>query len=107
MKKIFLLLIIILTMAACSATEPVSLAGGIYAAEFDQRGESALKYGLNEMGLVGSDYRLSLYKKQIVNGTNHFFVVRVDGISYELKVNEDLSGNLQLKSHKKIERINF
>ena len=104
MKKIFLLLTVILTMAACSVPEPVSLAGGIYTAEFDRRGESALKYGLNEMGLGSSDYQLSLYKKQIVNGTNHFFIVRVDDISYELKVYEDLSGSLQLKSHKEIER---
>lgn len=104
MKKLFLLLIVILTLSACSASEPQPMAGGIYTAEFDSRGDAALVFALDEMGLQGSAYQVSLYKKQIVNGINHFFVARVDGVSYEITVYESLNGVFQLTSHKEIQR---
>lgn len=106
MKKIFLLLTFIIALAGCSSSEPESMPmpGGIYTAEYDTRGESALRFALNEMGMGGLNYQVSLYKKQIVNGTNHFFIVRVEDISYELKVYEALNGSYTLESQKKIER---
>ena len=106
MKKIFIFLAFVLVLGGCSSSKPETLPmpGGIYTAEYDRRGESALKFALNEMGLEGSSYQVSLYKKQIVSGTNHFFIVRVEDISYEIKVYEDLSGGYKLEKQEKIER---
>lgn len=104
MKKLFLLLIVIFTLSACSGSEPQPLTGGIYTAEFDSRGDAALVFALDEMGLQGATYQVSLYKKQVVNGINHFFVARVDGVSYEIVVYESLNGIFQLTSHKEIPR---
>ncbi len=106
MKKILLLTAFILILIGCSSSEPETLPmpGGIYTAQYDVRGEYALKFALNEMGLGESSYQVSLYKKQIVNGINHFFLVRVGDDSYEIKVYEDLSGTYKLENQEKIER---
>ncbi len=106
MKKTFLLIAFILVLGACSSSKPETLPmpGGIYTAEYDRRGEAALKFALNEMGLGASSYQVSLYKKQIVSGTNHFFIVRVEDTSYEIKVYEDLSGSYTLEKQEKIKR---
>lgn len=102
MKKSLFIIFALFTLISCSSPEPQPLAGGIYTAEFDARGEAALKFALGEMGLSGEEYQVSLYKRQIVKGVNHFFVVRVGEKSYELKVYEDLSGSFILSSEKEI-----
>ncbi len=106
MKKILLLTALVLIIGGCSSSEPETLPvpGGIYTAEYDVRGEYALNFALNEMGMGESSYQVSLYKKQIVNGINHFFVVRVGDDSYEIKVFEDLTGTYKLENNEKIER---
>lgn len=106
MKKlilIFTLFSLVAIFTGCSSPEPKPMAGGIYTAEYDTRGEAVLNFALSEMELGDKSNRVSLYKKQIVNGTNHFFIVKVEEDVYEIKVYESLNGTLQLESQRKID----
>jgi len=105
MKKLilaFTFFSLIALFTGCSKAEPQPMAGSIYTAEYDTWGETALQFAINEMGLTGSAYRVSMYKKQIVSGTNHFFTAKIGDSSYEIKVYEDLNGNLKLDYYKEI-----
>lgn len=105
MKKLilaFTFFSLITLFTGCSRAEPQPMAGSIYTAEYDARGEAALQFAINEMGLTGSAYRVSMYKKQIVSGINHFFTAKIGDNSYEVKIYEDLNGRFKLDYYKEI-----
>lgn len=106
MKKILFFILLSLTLIACSSTndEKVTMPGGIYTAHMDEHGERILRFALNEMGRGDATYDVSLYKIQVVNGMNYFYVVKIGDNAYEIKVYEDLKQNLKLIYNKKIPR---
>ena len=101
MKKI-VLIVAVLGIVGCSSSKKVEMnsshkmVGAYENTKLDTRGEVALNKLIQEKNL-GKNYKLIEYKKQIVAGINHKFILEINGKLQQFVVYESLNGNFTVK----------